>query len=57
LFSEIIHHERQSSSQWHYETKKSKGKTDHVYLIHDPEDYLIASQISIFLKEKKIRVK
>jgi hypothetical protein len=33
-----------------------KGKTDYIYLIHDPEDYQIANQIINFLKEKKFRV-
>ena len=56
LFLGTIHRERQSSFQWHYEAKKIKGKSDHVYLIYDPEDYSIANQISNFLKEKKFRV-
>ena len=55
-FIGTIHHERQSSSQWHYQVKKTKGKNDHVYLIHDPEDHAIANQISNFLKEKNICV-
>ena len=56
FFLEIIHRERQNPSQWHYEAKKVKGKSDCVYIIHDPEDHSIANQISLFLQEKKFRV-
>ena len=55
-FLEIIHHERQSPAQWHYEAKKLKGKSHCVYIIYDPEDHAIAVQISTFLIEKKFRV-
>lgn len=51
-----IHRERQNAMQWHYESKKVKGKADNIYLIYDPEDYTIANQILLFLKEKKFRV-
>ncbi|CAF2670861.1 unnamed protein product [Rotaria sp. Silwood2] len=53
---QAIHRERQSRPQWHYEAKKTKGKSDHVYLIYDPEDHSIANEISNFLKDKKFRV-
>lgn len=57
LLLETIHRERQTRPQWHYEAKKTKGKNDHVYIIHDPEDHTIANDISNFLKDNKFRVK
>ncbi|CAF3151951.1 unnamed protein product [Rotaria socialis] len=53
---QTIHRERQTLPQWHYEAKKTKGKNDYVYIIYDPEDHSIASEVSNFLKDKKFRV-